>query len=54
MPVEWLKSNMESTNTVSLPQLIGVCRSVRRIADTIHDEEFKAGKIDSHRFKYNF
>lgn len=51
MPNEWVKKSMESTNSTSLPQLQSVCRLVRKIADTIYQEEFKANKIDQSRFK---
>jgi hypothetical protein len=51
MPPEWLTSNVETTGTMTLPQLANMCRLIRRIADSIHTDEFKANKIDKSKFK---
>ncbi|CAF0932359.1 unnamed protein product [Brachionus calyciflorus] len=51
LPKKWLETNIESTNTMNLPQLTSVIRLIRRIADQINENDFKTNRISPNEFK---
>ena len=50
LPTEWLATNTESTNAISLPQLVNISRIIRRIADNVNQKEYEAKLIDKKTF----